>query len=64
MNTKHTAVVITPAERAAQLPEPEVGRVVKVPLECWPAYAARYGLEVVGADKRECVVICKREEQA
>ncbi len=57
-------VIATPAERAAMLPEPQVGLVVTVPMELWPAYVRLHGLVVAGGDKEAGVVICKFAEAA
>lgn len=53
---------MTEADRAAKLPAPAVGVVVKVPLEAWPEYARLHRLEVVGGDKKTCTVICRKEK--
>jgi hypothetical protein len=38
-------VVETPAQRAAMLPEPQVGVSIVIPLDVWPAYMALHRLE-------------------
>ncbi len=60
---EHTTIS-TPAERAAMLPAPKVGKIITISIELWLEYLRIHGLEVVGGDKVKGVVICQRAAEA